>query len=149
MTVVNAKNVISMKVWIANTPDGERGLYSEEIDFLDEVTDLEQMDPSDKKISQQVLAYKINACKMFAGQEKKDNSLFKYFRTNGYKSNYTCPFKKGMNIHLYNMTNDDIFFPPIHIEVRGRFHKEVYGKLKGMKKWSKLFTQDAFFRVKK
>lgn len=153
--VVHAKDVIKFECQVTNTPDGQNGVIVEKSEFLNEVTETEdrysvfkQAHLTDRNISQQIFAFKFNACKMLGGQDKRANILLLTLKKGGYKG-VTCPFKKGLKYNSGNSIYDDSFFPPMHIEAKGRVHKEVYGRVKGMRKWTKLYTQDTFVTVKK
>jgi hypothetical protein len=125
------------------------------MDFYQEVVDVEcrfsifiQDSSSDQNVSQQVFAFKYNICKLRNGLFKA-NSLMKTIIKDAKYMNVKCPFVNGTKSYAINQTYDDQFMPPMSNEVYGRTHKEIFGKLKGAKKWVKLFTQDLFFRSKK
>jgi hypothetical protein len=125
------------------------------VEFYQEVTETEdrftlflQESPTDKNITQQKFAFKFNSCKMREGIFR-ENTLVQMIRKESQTLDTKCPYLAGMKFSVFNQSYDDSLLPPVSNEVYARLHKEVYGKLKGAKKWLKLFTQDTFFRAKK
>jgi hypothetical protein len=135
--------------------DGEKCLISEDAEIYQELVDLEdryilflQENPTDKKIMQQKFAFKFNICKMREGPIR-ENTFVQMLRKDDQSSYLRCPYPAGLKASTVNQTFDDSLLPPIPNEVHARVHREVFGKLKGAKKWLKLFTVDNFFRAKK
>lgn len=63
--------------------------------------------------------------------------------------NQSCPYPKGLKLVNPPQTFDDALLPPFPTELKWRFYIEYYGKIKGVKKWTKLLTEDVFVRVRK
>jgi hypothetical protein len=138
-----------------NSPDGEKCLNTKVIEFYQEVSVTEdrytvflQESSTDKNITQQKFSFKLNTCKMREGPIR-ENTLIQMIRKDDQSLDTKCPYLAGLKLSLFNQSYDDSLLPPIPNEVYARLHKEVFGKLKGARKWLKLFTQDSFFRVKK
>jgi hypothetical protein len=91
----------------------------------------------------------LNYCKILESMGIQDN-LFTRVMKQGYpETNVTCPVKKGDLINTYNHTFEDTFLPPLREEILTRVHKDLFGKLKANKKWTKLHTFDLYMRIKK
>jgi hypothetical protein len=155
-TKVHANDVIKLKTWVTNTEDMEKGLISYEAELLEDIFDGEdrytifaKADSADKEITRQIFAFKFNTCKFGEGAAMRENRLIRYIKKHAKYLNYLCPARKGLKIHIYNETYSDELIPSLPNEVQVRSHKEAFGKLKGMKNWMKLFTQDLFISVKK
>jgi hypothetical protein len=137
------------------SPDGEKCLISEDVEFYQEVSEIEdrftlflQESYTDKNVTQQKFAFKYNTCK-FRDGPIRENTLVQMLRKESQTLDIKCPFLAGITLSTVNQSFDDSLFPPFPNEVYTRMHKEAFGKLKGAKKWLKLFTQDWFFRAKK
>lgn len=100
-------------------------------------------------MTRKAYAFKFNACKLRQGAKMRDNFLMLLLKKDAKTLDDLCPLRKGLKINGYNETFSDSYFPPTPTEVIGRSHKEVFGKIKGLKKWTKLYTQDVYFRIKK
>jgi hypothetical protein len=153
---VYAKDVVKVKCWVGNTDDLEQGLVSCEHEALEEVIDLDyrysifkKVDSSDKNVSHQIFSFRYNTCQLLEGAKMRENFFFRLLNNTQPATNFTCPIPKGLKFHFYNSTIGDRFLPPISVEMEVRSHKAVYGKVKKTKKWTKLFTQDIFMRIKK
>lgn len=121
-----------------------------------ELTDIEdryqiykQDHSSDRVISHLIFSFKLNVCKFQEGSERNNVLVRLLKKDDAQNSNVTCPFKKNSRVAYTNKTYDDNLLPPVPVEILARCHKESYGKLKGMKKWVKLFTEDIYMKVKK
>jgi hypothetical protein len=150
------REVLRIKGWVFNSDDGERGFISLETEYMQEIADREerftiyrQADASDKNITLQAFAFKYNTCKFRTGKEQRENILVRMVSEADQSKNETCPFPKGWKTKSYNQSFGDALFPPIPIEVNARCHIDVYGKINKMKKWTKLYSQDVFIKIKK
>lgn len=156
-TNIHRKDVIQTRMNLTPSANGESTLVSYEYQFFKEVTKIEdrftlfrQSDKSDFNISTSIFAIRFSVCD-FLLANVKNNVLVKMLKRKS-ESNFdgkTCPFKAGLKMTLYNQTYEDALLPPVPQETLGRLHKESFGRVKGMKGWLILYTQDSFFRVKK
>jgi hypothetical protein len=147
---------MKIKLWFGNTEDNEKAWSSYDIEYMEDVLDVEdrftifaKADLADKEITRQIFAFKFNSCKFKTDAKMRENLLIRILKNEGKYFDDLCPLRKGLKIHVDNETYSDELFPPIPNEVQFRSHKEVFGKLNGMKKWTKLFTQDVYFNIKK
>lgn len=151
-----ATDAVRVKSWVTQIVDSECGILSTEIDFLQDVFDIEdrftifkQVDPSDANITYRAFAFKYNNCKLRAGLSVRENLLMQSVKEGAKELDVKCPLRKGLKMYAYNQSFCDSFLPPIPNEARFRLHKEVFVKLSDSKKWTKYFTEDIFLRIKK
>lgn len=109
---VYEKDIVKLAVWATNSLEGEKGLFSDELEFQSEVTKNEdrhsifkQTHLTERDISQKFFAVNFNVCKMFGGQEER---------------NVTCPFKKVLKLNTHKQSFDDTFFPQMFVETKER-----------------------------
>lgn len=67
------------------------------------------------------------------------------------KTNFSCPFPENYQLILTNWTITDNFIPPLFMprELFTRSLFDVFGVVKGQKKWTRLYSIELFARVKK
>jgi hypothetical protein len=147
--------VLSVKSSAMVTPDGEKCLVTDIANIHQEISDVEdrftfffQESSTDQNITQQKFAFKFNSCKIREGPIR-ENVLVQMLRKGAQTLDIKCPYLAGMVLSTVNQTFDDSLLPPFPNEIYARLHKETYGKLKGAKKWLKLFSEDWFLRIKK
>lgn len=153
---VHATNVLTVKFTMTFLEDVGSSLYSLETEYFVDVFDVEerftvfiQGSPTDNLRTNQIFAFKHNVCDLGQGTGVKDNLLTRVLVINQQKFIAKCPFLRGSKFAVINKTINDSFFPPVPLEVLGRLHREMFGKLNGSTKWKKLYSHDVFFRVKK
>jgi hypothetical protein len=139
-----------------NSSDEEKILLTFETDYFVDVFDVEerysvfiQADSADRFITRQVFAFKFNDCDMRSGSTMRNNFLLQMLLKGAQTLNIKCPFVNGTKLHSYNQTFDDNLLPPIPVEIKARYLKEVFGKLKDTNRWRKLHTLDVVVRAKK
>jgi Protein of unknown function (DUF1091) len=104
----------------------------------------------DKEIKHYFAGTVIDTCKMLNGSST--TSLHRIIMENFIKSlstNVTCPFPKNFRLLSTNCTYTDKFFPLIPTLFKFRIVNDVYGIIKGQKKFTRLYLQEFFTNIQK
>jgi hypothetical protein len=143
-----------MKCSVDNTEDNENGLFSCKSELFEDIFDIEdryeiftKADSTDKEISRKAYAFKFNGCAFREGSKMRENTFMRKLKSETSMTE-RCPLRKGL-VQVHKDVYSDTLFPPVPSEIQVRCHKEVFGKLKEKTKWTKLYTEDTYFRVKK
>lgn len=127
-----------------------------EVTFLEEVLREQQRikisgpkDNSDQNLSRLMFSTTVDTCNVSKGvlsnfvTKMMPQNILKIFN-----SNYTCPFPKNSKHKLVNCTITDKFIPPLP-ETKFKFEIDLYGKIRGKKRWTYLYSAKAFGSFKK
>lgn len=139
-----------------NSPDREMGLVSgfwtvhqtilqqkQHIELYRTENDL------DDKMSHSVVSFTLNLCDFVKGI--KSNLITRVIAEDWLRSlnsNLTCPILKGTTITLTNTTFTDTFVPPMPA-TKFRYDDTIFVKLKGQKKFVKVYKCSYYVTVKK
>lgn len=142
---------------MSNSADGENGILNYDVLFLVEVSReqqrvklLTQKNEMDEKYSRVLLTTPVDTCKIHKGVQT--NIFTKIVMENfidALNVNFTCPFRKGLFFKVTNCTFTDKFLPPFPVEMKFKVELELFGKIKGKKGWTFLYSQTYFGRFKK
>jgi hypothetical protein len=146
---------VKLSIW--NSTDLENGLMTLDVRYGVEIVREQQRykvfvksDAKDSEGTHAVFSTNIDTCAMAKGVWT--TGLHRVIMQNfidSLQTNYSCPFPANSRIFALNFTITDKYFPPLTDETFLRAENNVYGMLRGQKKWTHLYLMNLYMRVKK
>lgn len=107
-------------------------------------------DENDTKFEKLVQKLTVDACMIGKGDLR---SLIARIAVQSFfdsiNTNFTCPFPENYHLISTNWTISDSLLPSLPMELKGRGFTDVYGIVKGEKKWTLLYSYELVVRAKK
>lgn len=102
----------------------------------------------DFEIKHFMATFSLNTCGLLRGIKKNYIARIvgaEYLRS--MSQNYSCPLKKGLQVSRTAMKFTDEIFPKIDIRFKLEF--DGFGRLKGQKKFTKMYSSSIYGKIKK